>query len=104
MFPSMDELSESCYCYASNNIKSLYTNTTKCSNTLKQLVDNLPTNCLSVFDHFVELELNGLSVIKKGQLFSNFYDYFHYQNIYETKQIKRLINKIVTVINDNTII
>ena len=31
-------------------------NPTKWSNTLKQFVDNLPTNCLSVFDHFVILK------------------------------------------------
>ena len=30
------------------------------SNTLKQFVDKLPTNCLSVFDHFVKLALKGL--------------------------------------------
>ena len=85
----MDGLSKACYCYASNNIiKSLCTNPTKCSNTLKQLVDNLPTNCLSVFDH-LELELNKLSFVKKGQLFSNFCDqYFHYQNIYGTSKLK----------------
>ena len=35
-------------------------NLTKCSNTLKQFVDSLPTNCLSVFDHFVWLALKGL--------------------------------------------
>ena len=28
--------------------------------TLKQFVGNLPKNCLSVFDHFVELALKGL--------------------------------------------
>ena len=33
----------------------LSANPTKWSNTLKQFVDNLPTNCLSVFDHFVGL-------------------------------------------------
>ena len=33
---------------------------TKWSNTLKQFVGNLPTNCLSVFDHFVGLVLKGL--------------------------------------------
>ena len=31
-------------------------NITKWSNTLKQFVDNLPTNCLSVSDHFVILK------------------------------------------------
>ena len=36
---------------------------TKWSNTLKQFVGNLPTNCLSVFDHFVILALKGLKVV-----------------------------------------
>ena len=35
-------------------------NLTKWSNTLKQFVGKLPTNCLSVFDHFVGLALKGL--------------------------------------------
>ena len=34
--------------------------TTKWPNTLKQFDDNLLTNCLSVFDHFVKLALKGL--------------------------------------------
>ena len=38
----------------------LSTNPTKWSNTLKQFVGNLTTNCLSVFDHFVKLALRGL--------------------------------------------
>ena len=38
----------------------LNANPTKWSNTLKQFVRNLPTNCLSVFDHFVELAFKGL--------------------------------------------
>ena len=29
-------------------------------NTVKQFVGKLPTNCLSVFDHFVGLALKGL--------------------------------------------
>ena len=32
----------------------------KLSNTLKQFVGKLPTNCLSMFDHFVGLALKGL--------------------------------------------
>ena len=32
----------------------------KWSNTLKQFVGKLPTNCLSVFDHFLGLALKGL--------------------------------------------
>ena len=39
----------------------LSANSTKCSNTLKQFVGNLPTNCFSVFDHFVKLALKGLT-------------------------------------------
>ena len=38
----------------------LSVNPTKWSNTLKQFVGNLPTNCLSVFDHFVGLALKVL--------------------------------------------
>ena len=38
----------------------LIVNPTKWSNTLKQFVGNLPTNCLIVFDHFVILALKGL--------------------------------------------
>ena len=36
-------------------------NFTKWSNTLKQFVGNLPTNCLSVFDRFVGLALKRLT-------------------------------------------
>ena len=39
----------------------LSANPTKWSNTLKQFVSNLPTNCLSVFNHFVKLALKGLT-------------------------------------------
>ena len=38
----------------------LSANPRKWSNTLKQFVGHLPTNCLSVFDHFVILVLKGL--------------------------------------------
>ena len=38
----------------------LSANPTKWSNKLKQFFGNLPTNCLSVFDHFVKLALKGL--------------------------------------------
>ena len=36
---------------------------TKWSNTLKQFVGKLPTNCLSVFGHFVGLALKGLKKV-----------------------------------------
>ena len=38
-------------------------NPTKWSNTLRQFVGRLLTNCFSVFDHFVGLALNGLIVV-----------------------------------------
>ena len=41
-------------------VNPLSANFTKQSNTLKQFVGNLPTNYLSVFDHFVGLALNRL--------------------------------------------
>ena len=41
--------------------KLLNANPTKWSNTLKQFVGNLPTNCLSVFDQFVKLAPKGLT-------------------------------------------
>ena len=47
------------------NGNTLSTNFLKWSDTLKQLVAKLPTNCLSVFDHFVELTLKGLMYLKK---------------------------------------
>ena len=43
-----------------NELKYLSANPTKWSNTLGQFVGNLPTNCLSEFDHFVGLALKRL--------------------------------------------
>ena len=42
----------------------LNANFTKWSNTFKQIAGNLPTNCLSVFDHFVGLVLKGLKSVQ----------------------------------------
>ena len=48
-------------------VKPLSANFAKCSNTLKQFVGKLQTNCLSVFDHFVVLAVKGLRIpIKSG--------------------------------------
>ena len=47
-------------CVFDQTINSLCINPTKWLNTLKQFVGNLPTNCFSVFDHFVKLALKGL--------------------------------------------
>ena len=41
-------------------VNPLSTNIAKWSNTLKQFVSKLPTNCLSVFDNFVGLALKAL--------------------------------------------
>ena len=43
------------------SINPLSANPTKWSNTLQKFVGNLPTNCLSVFNHFVGLALKGLT-------------------------------------------
>ena len=48
---------------AFNFFNSLNANYTKWSNTLKQFVGKLSTNCLSVFDHFVKLALKWLNSI-----------------------------------------
>ena len=42
-------------------VNTLSANPTKLSNTLKQFVGKLPTNCLSVFNHFVGLAFKGLT-------------------------------------------
>ena len=46
-------------------INSLRANPTEWPNTLKQFVDNLPRNRLSVIDHFVGLTLKGITEINK---------------------------------------
>ena len=50
------------YFYFSNYFNPLSASFTKWSNTLEQFVDKLPTNCLSVFDHFVGLAREGLTL------------------------------------------
>ena len=51
------------------NFNPLSANFTKWWNTLKQFAGNLPTNCLSVFGHFVVLALKWL---RKSELSSCF--------------------------------
>ena len=48
------------------NIFPLSANPTKWSNTFKQFVSNLLTNCLGMFDHFVKLALKRLINLFKG--------------------------------------
>ena len=58
---------------------ALNANPTKWSNTFKQLVGKLPTNCLSVFDHFVGLAFKVLKrlvtaiTIKDGKVLGSEY-------------------------------
>ena len=48
------------YNHVRSMLNPLSANPEKWSNTLKQIVGNLPTICLSVFDHFMNLTLKGL--------------------------------------------
>ena len=57
------------------NIDPLSTNPTKWSNTLKQFVGYLPTNCLSVFDHFVGLALKGLKNTARAKITTSTVDW-----------------------------
>ena len=51
--------------YIYNIFNPLSANPTKWLNIFYQFVGNLPRNCLSVFDHFVGLELKGLKIAEK---------------------------------------
>ena len=57
-------------------LNPLSDNPTKWSNTLKQFVSSLPTNCLSVFDHSVGLALKGLTGLGLLKLFDLIYSKF----------------------------
>ena len=59
VFDSVEEPSMSVV-DGSLQLNPLNSNPTKWSNTLKQFVGKLPTNCLSVFDHFAILALKDL--------------------------------------------
>ena len=51
-----------------NSLNPLSANSIKWPNTLKQFVDNLPTNCLSVFGHFMGLALKGLNSLVGSEI------------------------------------
>ena len=57
------------YKIAIHLINPVSANMIKWSNTLKQLVGKLPTNCLSVFEHFVGLALKGLRLSLRWEKF-----------------------------------
>ena len=44
-------------------LNPLNANPTKWPNTFKQFVGKLPTSCLSVFGHFVNLAVKGLTIV-----------------------------------------
>ena len=49
-----------CFSPNQSGVNPLSAKLTKWPNTLKQFVGNLPTDCLSVFGHFMGLALKGL--------------------------------------------
>ena len=59
----------------SKGISNICLTLTKWSNTLKQFVGNLSTNCLSVFDHFVGLAPKGLKVTTQKNRRSQNFDF-----------------------------
>ena len=73
------------------HLKNLYpfsASPRKWSNTLKQFVGNLPTNCLSVFDHFVILALKGLIYCSLIKCFPN------NQIIYFSHQVHPILHQV----------
>ena len=58
-------------------VNPLGANPTKLSNTLKQFVGRLPTNCLNVFEHFVELALKGLNRSASWYKWTWYGSFFH---------------------------
>ena len=64
-------------------VNPLSANPTKSSNTLKQFVGKLPTNCLSLFDHFVGLALKGLKLE----------NWYYCESFYESKSYDQMLIK-----------
>ena len=86
--------------FVKEQFNPLSANPTKWSNTLKQFVGNLPTNCLSVFDHFVGLALKGLNMCyvftyfcdgHKNNLWLQFRSSFKLQEVQNEKKIQTLV-------------
>ena len=61
-------------------INPLSANPTKLSNTLKQFVGSFPTNCLSVFDHFIKLAFKGLNLRLRNTTIYIFRAFFGFSN------------------------
>ena len=64
----------------------LCANPTKCSNTLKQFVVYLPTDCLNVFDHFVGLAPIALEIKHSYGYYFFFYRYFSFFELEKSDQ------------------
>ena len=66
---------KACDGFKNYTVNPFSANLAKWSNTLEQFIGNLPTNCLSVFDHFVILALKGLkySITVQYQILSMTY-------------------------------
>ena len=83
-------------------INPLSANFTKWSNRLKQFVSKLPTNCFSVFGHFVGFALTGLRIFssmwpipkKTADLF-----WFHWRNP-QWKTKKTLYSFVYLMVNN----
>ena len=77
---------------------------TKWSNTLKQFVGKLTTNCLSVFDHFVGLALKGLKPLHLLISFVSWCSlvYLIRSKVFDKKEnIREQLSNILDKINDN---
>ena len=71
---------------------SLNANPTKWPNTLKQFVSKLPTNCLSVFGHFVNLALQRLTFTSLISWSEKFWDFWF--NITAQKNFQLRISSV----------
>ena len=75
------------------SVNPLSANPTKWSNNLKQFVGNLPTNYLSMFDHFVGLTLKRLIKTTILRLLSRFSKIFEKLASTKLDQLEELGNK-----------
>ena len=76
-------LCSACFSLVLASINPLSANFIKCSNTLKQFVSKLPTNCLCVFYYFVGLALKGL----RNKSTSNLHKVLNLHSVYSIQCI-----------------
>ena len=74
-------------------INPLSANLTKWPNAIKQFVGKFPTNCLSVFDHFVKLTLKGLIIRLAVKIFTKEIDYCRFFHFFKGRNIQA--NKVM---------